>query len=208
MTFATNVKTRLPAHPLKLYNPTTLLFRHSPFLPWTVALADLALLRHGCSHYHSQPSRRSLYTPTRWPQYINIRVRFRSDTSSSRQHNQSAVETNYQPIVNCLDSYSSNLASVAIRFDCSNKFQHQVINAPWLTDYCTNSLLLVIAQYARLQSSPLASHPVMQLFPVCKSHLRLPQSLSASLQLHTFNTLTLQCLLLPYPHLISASARE
>jgi len=92
-------------------------------------------------------------------------------------------------------------------FNCSNKFRHQGINVPRLIDYCTNSLLLVIAQYTRFQLSPLACHPVMQLFLARKSRLRLPQPLHAPLQLYTLNTLTLQCLLLPYAHLISASAR-
>jgi len=42
-------------------------------------------------------------------------------------------------------------------FNLSNKSRHQGINATWLTDDCTNSLLLKVAQYALLQLPPTVS---------------------------------------------------
>jgi len=82
-------------------------------------------------------------THIHWLQYINIRVRFCSDTSSSR------TSRNFVWI-----RTPTMLRMWPSAFNCSNIPRHQGINPSWLTDDCTNSLFLAIAQYARLQLSP------------------------------------------------------
>jgi len=90
-------------------------------------------------------------THIRWLQYTSIRVRFRSHISVGGVI---LCITDYQPVVNS----SGFLLQQSCEYGnplC--KPRHQGINAPWLTDYCTNSPFLSITQYARLQLSPTIS---------------------------------------------------
>ena len=91
----TYFKTGLPGHPLKLYNSTTLPFRPSPLLP--------GQSRSNCPPHAAPllafPSSATLLvdTYTHWLQYINVRVRFHSDPSSS--HDNKLVGCRYHGVL-------------------------------------------------------------------------------------------------------------
>jgi hypothetical protein len=73
-------------------------------------------------------------------------------------------------------------------FNCSNKFRPQGINAPWLTDYCTNSLLFAIAS---MHGSNYLPWHARQPFLARSGRLGLPQPLHGHLQLYILINLTL-----------------